>query len=137
MPRDGLAGNPIAYRGHFTIGDRNESACPQVAAVANSAHRRKIGKIVEAISCRAAVTYQHTATGAVRDASGAVRQFMSAADIGNVGRGAFQQGENTIQFTIFNQGFAGSPTGPGPGAFRFRARWTHSPTPCRNLPGWC
>jgi hypothetical protein len=51
--------------------------------------------------------------------SGINEQFLTVEDIGDVGPGAFQPGVNSVQFTILNQGFLGSPDSPSPEAFRF------------------
>jgi hypothetical protein len=44
-------------------------------------------------------------------------EFTSILSIGDVGRGSFHSGLNTMEFTIINYGF-GFGTGPSPAAFR-------------------
>jgi hypothetical protein len=48
--------------------------------------------------------------------------------IGDVGQGAFKSGLNTVEFTIFNQGFGGDDSqSPSPAAFRIGATVTAQP----------
>jgi hypothetical protein len=55
-------------------------------------------------------------------------EFTSILTIGDVGRGSFHSGLNTVEFTIINYGF-GFGTGPSPAAFRAVATVDASPVP--------
>jgi hypothetical protein len=59
-------------------------------------------------------------------------EFMSILNVGDVGKGSFHAGVNTVEFTIINYGFG---FGPGPSPAAFRAVGTVDATPLPAPPG--